>query len=90
MNFTMRPITENGVRKFTLGNGLDFAVDVLNTAPNDLRRRWDVAMSHLERGDNVSDAIKVLTRETVEHLWNEIVMRAAHRAPRSALDIGQE
>jgi hypothetical protein len=87
---TMRPIEEDGIKKFTLGTGLVFPVDALNNAPNDLRRRWDVCCSHIERGDDVAGALRVLTRETTEHLWSDIMMRVAHAGPRSALDIGQE
>ena len=87
MKFTMRPIVENGVRKFTLGNGLVFACDQL---PPDLRRRWDIAMAHVEKGDNVSGAIKAMTREAVEHLWPSIMARIAHLTPRTLLDLGLE
>ena len=62
MNFTMRPVTEEGVRKIKLGEGLVFSVDAL---PPDLRRRWDIACAHIERGDNVAGALKAMTREAV-------------------------
>jgi hypothetical protein len=89
MNYTMRPITEaDGTRKFTLGKGLTFPVDALSSAPNDLRRRWDVCCAHIERGHDVSGALKALTRETTEHLWSSIMMRVAHQGPQSVLDIG--
>jgi hypothetical protein len=87
MNFSMRPVVEDGIRKVSLGNGLVFALDVL---PNELRRRYDVLCAHIERGDNVAGAIKAMTREMVEALWPQIMMRAAQRGPRSALDIGQD
>jgi hypothetical protein len=83
----MRPIVEDGIRKVSLGSGLIFALDEL---PSDLRRRWDVAMAHLERGDNVSGAITAMTREAIEFLWPKISMRVVQRAPRSVLDIGQD
>jgi hypothetical protein len=88
VNITMRPIEEDGVRKFTLGKGLTFPVDALNAAPNDLRRRWDICCAHIERGHDVSGALKVLTRETTEHLWSSIMMRVAHLGPQSVLNVG--
>jgi hypothetical protein len=87
MKFTMRPIEEGGIRKLSLGNGLEFPLDALSP---DLRRRWDVLCAHMERGDDVSGALKAMTRETVELLWPQIVMRAAHRTPHSVCDIGLE
>jgi hypothetical protein len=86
---TMRPVeAADGTRMIKLGEGLVFPVDALSSAPNDLRRRWDVCCSHIERGDDVSGALKVLTRETTEHLWSAIMMRVAHLGPQSVLDIG--
>jgi hypothetical protein len=76
----MRPIEENGVRKVDL-NGQTFNVDELSDAPNDLKRRWDVCCAHIERGDDMSGAIKVLTREALEHFWSKILMRSAHANP---------
>jgi hypothetical protein len=87
MNFTMRPVTEEGVRKVKLGEGLVFSVDAL---PPDLRRRWDIACAHIERGDNVAGALKAMTREAVEHLWPQIMTRVAHLTPHSVCDIGLE
>jgi hypothetical protein len=85
---TMRPIEEDGIRKFSLGKGLTFPVDALNAAPNDLRRRWDICCAHIEKGHDVSGALKVLTRETTEHLWSSIMMRVAHLGPQSVLNLG--
>jgi hypothetical protein len=87
MKFTMRPITEDGVRKFTLGAGLVFACDQL---PPDLRRRFDVACAHIEKGDNVAGALKAMTREAIEHLWPQIMTRIAHLTPRSVCELGLE
>jgi hypothetical protein len=84
---SMRPITEDGVRKFSLGTGLVFSVDVL---PPDLRRRFDLICADIERGRNVGLALKSLTEETTAALWPQISMRVAQRGPRSALDIGLE
>jgi hypothetical protein len=86
MNYTMRPITEaDGTRKVSLGEGLVFPLDSL---PPDLKRRWSVAMSHLERGNNISGAIKAMTREALEALWPDIMARVAHKAPQSVLNVG--
>jgi hypothetical protein len=87
MNFSMRPVVEDGIRKVSLGTGLTFAVDTL---PQDLRRRFDVLCAHIERGDNVAGAVRAMTREMVEHYWPTIMMRTAQRGPKSALDIGQD
>jgi hypothetical protein len=88
MNFSMRPVTEDGIRKVSLGNGLVFPLDQL---PPDLRQRWDICCAHIERGDNVAGAIKALTRECVEALWPQIVMRTTHKERgRSLLDLGME
>jgi hypothetical protein len=82
---TMRPITEDGVRKFTLGNGLVFSVDQL---PPNLRQRWDLCCADIERGRNVAGALKALTEETTTALWPDIAARAAQSGPRSVLDLG--
>jgi hypothetical protein len=85
---SMRPVVEDGIRKISFGNGLVFALDQL---PADVRQRWDICCAHIERGDNVSGAIKALTREAIEALWPDIVMRAKYKERgRSLLDLGQE
>ena len=69
MKFTMRPIVENGVRKFTLGNGLVFACRCQLPPERSSPHAGTFACAHIERGDNVSGAFKVMTREAIEHLW---------------------
>jgi hypothetical protein len=82
----MRPITEDGIRKFTLGDGFTFAVDIL---PPETRRKWDLLCADIERGADVRSALKNLTAETLKALQPTVAMRLAHAAlRRSILDIG--
>jgi hypothetical protein len=87
MNFTMRVIEEDGTRKISLGTGLVFPLDAL---PHDLRRRIDIATAHIQKGDDMRSAMRAMTREAVEHLWGDIMLRVAHRGPKSVCDIGQD
>jgi hypothetical protein len=80
MNFTMVPLEIAGVHMVKLGEGLVFPLDSL---PQDLKTRWRIALKHIEKGDDVSGALKAMTREAVEALWPQIMMRAVHSAPRS-------
>jgi hypothetical protein len=77
---TMRPIEEDGIRKVWLGDGLEFPVDAL---PIDLRVKWDIACARIEKGEDMSGALKAITREALAALWPQILMRTAHRNPQT-------
>jgi len=54
------------------------------------RRKWDQAMSRKAAGQDVRGAVETLQREAAVALTlsGDILMRASHKAPMSALTIG--
>jgi hypothetical protein len=78
---TMRPVEdERGFRKFALGD-VEFSVDVL---PPELRIKWDILCQRIEAGENdLSGALKAVTRQVTEAIGPEILFRAAHRNPQT-------
>lgn len=60
----------------------------LDRLPEDLRRRWDVCQSKLANGENVKGTIATLLREIEGVVGVDVLLRASHRAPQSALGIG--
>lgn len=76
---------DDGIAMIKLAPDLLLPLDAL---PSDLRRRWDNAQSRRENGEDMRGAIKAMVREAQGALGPEILLRAAHRAPQSALNLG--
>jgi hypothetical protein len=75
----------DGVAMIKLTDDLLIPLDRL---PQDLRRRWDQAQSRKSAGENMSGVIATLLREIQGVVGVDVLLRAAHRTPQSALTIG--
>jgi hypothetical protein len=60
----------------------------LDRLPADLRRRWDMAQSKSENGEDVKGILAVLMREIQGVVGIDVLLRSAHKIPQSALNIG--